>query len=280
MRSLTLANQTGATRVVSRFTEGESTFRNAKLRPLALVAYKTFADAAGKGSLFVVTIIAARRLTPWAFGVFGLGTTLGWMLSVVADFGVQMHLARAVAQTPDTAGLLLRRWWRVRWMATLGSVAALTAALTLFGGESGMATPLVVFAAAYACSSLVEFINYFYRGLSRTDIESTLTIAQRGATLALAVAVLIWKPDVTWLAVSMLVPAAGALIWSARTAMVTDLSPAIALHGTTARRPSDTFARDVFPIGIGIVLAALYFRIDVLLVQVWAGTEAGAAHDR
>src|SRR5207247_5428425 len=31
---------------------------------------------------------------------------------------------------------------------------------------------------------------------------------------------------------------------------------------------------DVWPIGAGIVLSALYFRIDVFLVQVWSGTEA------
>ena len=32
------------------------------------------------------------------------------------------------------------------------------------------------------------------------------------------------------------------------------------------------FRRDVWPIGAGIVLSALYFRIDVFLVQLWAGT--------
>ena len=32
--------------------------------------------------------------------------------------------------------------------------------------------------------------------------------------------------------------------------------------------------RDVWPIGAGIVLSALYFRIDLFLVQLWSGTEA------
>ena len=31
---------------------------------------------------------------------------------------------------------------------------------------------------------------------------------------------------------------------------------------------------DVWPIGAGIVLSALYFRVDVFLVQLWSGTEA------
>src|SRR5262249_17833928 len=39
------------------------------------------------------------------------------------------------------------------------------------------------------------------------------------------------------------------------------------------------FVRDVLPIGIGLVLSALYFRIDVLLVELWAGVEAVASYN-
>jgi O-antigen/teichoic acid export membrane protein len=35
----------------------------------------------------------------------------------------------------------------------------------------------------------------------------------------------------------------------------------------------------VWPIGAGIVLSALYFRIDVFLVQLWSGTEAVALYN-
>jgi O-antigen/teichoic acid export membrane protein len=39
------------------------------------------------------------------------------------------------------------------------------------------------------------------------------------------------------------------------------------------------FRRDVWPIGAGIILSALYFRIDVFLVQLWSGTEAVAFYN-
>jgi O-antigen/teichoic acid export membrane protein len=39
------------------------------------------------------------------------------------------------------------------------------------------------------------------------------------------------------------------------------------------------FRRDVWPIGAGIVLSALYFRIDLFLVQFWSGTEAVAFYN-
>lgn len=274
MRSATLPRGATEHAATALFTEGESTFRNAKLGTVSLVAYKAFADAAGKGSLFVITLVAARQLSAWAFGVFALGTTLGWLLAVVADFGVQMHLARAVAQAPDHAATLLRHWWRARAIATVASVAALTAVLLIWQADVAIALPLLAFAACYACTSLVEFLNYFYRGLSRSDIESTLTIAQRAATLLLAVAVLVWRPSVTLLALAMLIPAAIALLTSINIAF-----RLAAPHAPRLRPDGGTFARDVFPIGLGIVLSAIYFRIDVLLVEYWAGTEAVARYN-
>src|SRR5947208_7832677 len=80
------------------FTVDETSFPIAKPRQAWLIAYKAFADAAGKGSMFVITIAAARRLSPQAFGVFSLGATLGWMVAVVSDWGIQLHVARDVAR--------------------------------------------------------------------------------------------------------------------------------------------------------------------------------------
>jgi O-antigen/teichoic acid export membrane protein len=276
MPSASVSEQ-GALHDVARvLTEGESTFRNAKLQSPTLVAYKAIADLAGKSSLFFVTILAARRLSPWAFGVFGLGTTLGWIMAVVTDFGVQMHLARAVARTPDHAPALLRRWWRVRAMSAAAGLSLLAVVLLLLRVNSQLAVPLFLFAVVYSVTGLVELVNYFYRGLSRSDIESTLTIWQRIAALALGVGALVWRPDVTTLAIALLLPVVAALLWSLWRARA--MRPAVRPTASPGP-PPDSFFRDVFPIGLGIVFSALYFRIDVLLVEFWAGTEAVAGYN-
>ena len=72
-----------ASRLSGRVTGNESAFHDAKLSEAWLVAYKAFADLSGKGSIFVITVVAARVLTPEAFGLFGLGTTLGWLVAVL-----------------------------------------------------------------------------------------------------------------------------------------------------------------------------------------------------
>jgi O-antigen/teichoic acid export membrane protein len=278
----------------------ENSFRNAKLRSAILIAYKAFADLAGKGSLFLVTIVAARRLSPESFGIFSLGSTVGWILAVATDFGIQLHLARAVSRAPADAATLLRTWLRVRVWTAAGAMVLVAVVLLSWRWPAVYTVPIAVFALIYVCSGLVEFLHYFYRGLSRSDVESSLTLWQRGGTLAFGLAALAWWPDVTVLAVALLVPVVVTLAISlsiaARLTLVAPgadvaqgpdvaqgFSPAIADARLKPRATSDAsfnvFRRDVWPIGAGIVLSALYFRIDLFLVQAWSGTESVALYN-
>jgi O-antigen/teichoic acid export membrane protein len=267
-------------------TGDESSFQKPKSRAAALVAYKAAADLAAKVSLFVITVAAARRLTPSEFGVFSLGSTLGWMAAVAADFGMQLHLARAVARAPDAAARLLATWLRIRLYTASAAVAVVVAGVGLARSSADAAAPIVVLALVYAASGLVEFLHYFYRGLSRSDIESSLTMWQRAATLVCGLAALAWRPSVGTLAVALLLPVLVTLAVSLRLAGQLSSNVASAFRRTSPFGPAEAgphvpsdFLRDVAPIGAGIVLSALYFRVDVFLVQWWAGTEKVALYN-
>jgi len=235
--------------------------------------------------LFVIVVVAARRLTPESFGVFSLGSTLGWLVAVASDCGIQLHLARAVARQPADAPRLLRGWLRVR-MWTAAAAVAVVAIGAMAGWQTAGAVPIAILALLYACSGLIELLHYFYRGLSRSDVESSLTLWQRGGTLVCGLAALLWKPDVTMLAVAMLIPVVVTLGFSLRIAARLGAETADRRDESTDTRPDlsggpsfTLFGRDVWPIGVGIVLSALYFRIDVFLVQLWSGTEAVALYN-
>lgn len=243
-------------------------------REARLVAYRAFSDVAGKGAFFLVTVLAARELTAQSFGVFSLGTTLGWMAAVAADFGIALHVAREVARDKDRARQVLSTWLRARLMLSAVMLALATVGVVLTQVDRRVATALWLFVLVYVVSGLIEFLYYFYRGLSRTDLESTLTLWHRFAMLVLAAAALAWVPDVTVLALAMLLPGVATLGFS--------LKLAFSLSGdkpASTATPRQTFFADVMPIGIGIVLSALYFRIDVFLVQLWSGIEAVAAYN-
>src|SRR5581483_9907154 len=90
------------------------------------VVYRALSDLSGKGAFFVVTVVAAHRLTQQDFGIFSVATTLGWMVGVATDFGMQLHLARTVARHPERAPETLRIWLRLR-LATAAAAVMLVA---------------------------------------------------------------------------------------------------------------------------------------------------------
>jgi len=207
------------------------------------------------------------------------------MAAVASDFGIQLHVARAVSRRPEDASTLLSTWLRVRWATAAGALIAAGASVALAPSTRASAVPIIIFALVYVCSGLIEFLHYFYRGLSRSDVESTLTLWQRAGTLACGVLALLWRADVTVLAIAMLAPVVVTLAASLRIARSFARASAPAgRRATAAAAPmgappphvfaSTAFRRDIWPIGAGIVLSAVYFRVDVFLVQLWSGTEA------
>ena len=238
-----------------------------------MVAYRAFSDVAGKGAFLVITLVAARRMSQEAFGLFSLGTTIGWMAAVAADFGIQLHTARAIATRPTQAEPILRSWLRVRLWTTLAALAVVGAGVAFFQTPAGTPIAILLLVGVYLLSGLVEFLHYVYRGLSRTDIESTLTLWQRAGTLLLALAILWWRPDVRALAVAMLLPVAATFWYSRRVAFRLAAASSSGTPEDTLE-PLGSALRSILPTGAGILLSAFYFRVDVLLIDVWAGPSA------
>ena len=250
----------------------------ARRRHTLLVIYRSASDVAAKGAMFVVTIVAARQLTRDDFGLFALASTLGWLGAVAADFGIQAHLARAVSQHPESGKDLLRRWLPVRIATGLAALLLAWIASVVLGVPPRAALPMLYFMLAYAAGGLTDSLYYFFRGLDRTDLESTLTLVQRGGMVVLAVGALWWKPDVALLGQAMLVPALATLV-AAGYAAWRLASGMEAGAGSRATPLGGEFIRSVAPIGIGILLSALYFRIDVFLLERWSGTSAVALYN-
>lgn len=250
-----------------------------------LIAYRALSDIAGKAAVFAITVVAARRLSQDAFGMLSLASVIGWMLALATDFGIPIHVARAVARAPGQAPRILTAWVKVRlWTAAI-AIVLVAITVPFWNATAGYTVPILLFALVYIISALIDFLHYFYRGLGRSEIESSLTLGSRAITLAAALVALWWRADLTTLAVAMLVPVVitfvvslGLAVRLARErAARTNLAAERAAGYSESLWPE--FRRDVFPIGAGIVLSALYFRIDLLLVELWRGTESVALYN-
>ncbi|MEZ5294281.1 MAG: oligosaccharide flippase family protein [Vicinamibacterales bacterium] len=244
--------------------------------PAGRVIAKTAADVLGKLVALAVVVLAARRLSPEAFGVLAVATTSGWLLGVATDAGWSMFLAREIARQPSAWRGIARRVlaWRAG-SAGLGLAVSALAARWLVPAADRPAFVLLVSAAL--AGAVLETAMHVFRGLERAEVEAGLHAAQRGATGLAGLAVLWWRPGLVPLGLAMLLPPLAAL--GAAAAVARRLPTAGG--GRVAAAPT-TWAdvrRRVLPLGAGALISALYFRIDVFFVESWHGLDAAGAYN-
>lgn len=238
------------------------------------IAFKTAAEILSKAVTLVVTVAAARLLPAADFGVLAIAMTTGWILSVASDAGLPLFLAKRMAGLTVAAKPIsfaaITSVMRVR----LGlGVAAMAAGLMI--GSTLVPTSLlaafVLIVIAQLLNAVVETLSHAYRGLGRTNIESGLVVAQRGVAGIVALGALVWWPSLPSLALALAIPPALALfasLWIARGLALADATGSAEISLSPGR-----FMREAAPIGVGILLSAVYFRCDVYFLQFWSGLE-------
>lgn len=252
-------------------------------QPKVLVAYKATADVIGKAVTLFVTVAAARALPTGDFGVLALAMTTGWILGVASDAGLPLYLARAVARVDGAAERIVRDVMRLRVQLAIAA-ACVGAAIAAYWAPAGYVLAFGFVVLAYLTGAVLDTLAHVYRGLGRTDVESTLTIVTRLSTAVLVTTVLVVRPTLLLLSIASLIPPAVALLvsWviarrltgaaSAFTEATADTEAApsgLAPSGFSFRQ----FTTDAAPIGAGVLLSAIYFRCDVYFVSYWHGLE-------
>ena len=235
-------------------------------RNVNLVAYKASADVVSKTVTLLVTVAAARVLAPEAFGVLALAMTTGWLLGVASDAGLPLYLARSVAKGEGALHAVIREVMRLRiGLAMIGLVAGVVVAM-LWAPPLYVAAFLLIVVAQLA-GAVLETLSHVYRGLGRSEIESTLTLSQRLLTAALAAAVLVVQPTLFLLSIALVVPPVVALVVSF------SISSRLVAHESAPAPAARRVLSDAAPIGLGILVSALYFRCDVYFLNYWRGLE-------
>jgi len=243
-------------------------------RTLSQVAYKTIADGVSKLVSLAITVAAARQLSTADFGVLALAMTTGWLLSVASDAGLPLYLAKRLARSTaageHTSFAAVAEVLRIRGvLGTIGSAAGLAIALVVAPGSAFFAFWIVVL--AQLLNAALETLAHAYRGVGRSEIESTIVVSQRVGTAAAAIIALLSSPSLLLLATALVIPPAVALAVSIRTARHL-------LSADRQERPSETTAQASTPLshvaaGLGILISAIYFRCDVFFIEHWHGLE-------
>ena len=235
----------------------------------SLVAYKVGADVVTKSVTLIVTVAAAHVLPAADFGVLALAMTTGWLLGVASDAGLPMYLATRVAHAaaagapvyPIVRAALRRR----TEFAVVATLAAMAAGAVLVPAKAFIPFALIVLHQLFG--AMLDTLAHAFRGLGRTDIESSLSLAHRSAVAIGALIILGRYPTLMGLGLALAVPPLVALlIGRAAVRRLTTDGPPFRL---TRRR----ILTEVAPLGIGVLLSALYFRCDVYFIDHFHGVE-------
>lgn len=276
-RYVTLRLDAGRSRDTRLAQGGPSVAQGTWLR----IVIKGAADVGGKAVTLVITAVAARTLVADAFGVMAVAMATGWLIGVATDAGLSMHLARESARQRTGGRQLLIEVLRLR-----SGLAYLAATMIAFFTPQ-IVPPhwkmqFVLLVLAQLTAAIVETVAHYFRGIGRSEIESAIHASHRFTTLVLALIVLTWRPRLDYLGTAMLVPAVIAMFVSIAIAWrlsadagISDRGPGI---GASALTPA-SFARNVMPLGAGVLISALYFRIDVYFVERWQGLEAAGGYN-
>jgi O-antigen/teichoic acid export membrane protein len=240
---------------------------------VSLIAYKAGADVVSKAVTLAITVSAARLLSTGDFGLLALAMTTGWLLSVASDAGLPLYLAKRIARQTAAGERVsfapVLEALRVRGvLGTIGSVVGLAVAVFVAPGSTFFAFWLIVL--SQILNAVLETLAHAYRGLGRTDIESTILISQRLITAMAAIVVLLATESLLLHGGVLVVVTAVALMASIRTARhvlayeqepIAEPSPAGATPLSHAR------------VGLAVLISALYFRCDVFFIERWHGLE-------
>jgi len=247
------------------------------LRTVTLIGYKTGADVVSKAVTLAITVGAARLLPAADFGVLALAMTTGWLLSVASDAGLPLYLAKRIARESAAGEPVsfapVAETMRVRGvLGTIGSAIGLAIAVVVAPGSTFFAFWLIVL--SQILNAILETLAHAYRGLGRSDIESTILISQRVASGVLAITVLLTTASLLLLAIALAAMPAIALAASVRTARRMLAYERAALVGR-ADMPGTSSASPLSHarVGLAILISALYFRCDVFFIERWHGLE-------
>jgi O-antigen/teichoic acid export membrane protein len=185
-----------------------------------------------------------------------------------------MYLAREVARRPDAWRATFARVIRIRGaLAYLALVVLVLTAGRIVPDEYRRAFAILV--AASLTSAVLETVGHLFRGLDRSEIEAALQASQRLAGGLGAFYVLSSAPDLERLGWALLWPPAVALA-------ISGLVASVLKGGRLGDVPALSWSRllhDVFPLGAGAVVSALYFRCDIYFVERWHGLDAAGVYN-
>jgi O-antigen/teichoic acid export membrane protein len=242
-------------------------------------------EVAVRAAQLALLVAAARTWGPERFGVYAFAGSFAAIVIALSDFGLQLHLARAIAQRGGRRSL--RAVVRAKLLLSALTSVVLVAASAL-EARPGVGAVLLAAGAVVLAQSWCDLWNHYFRGRQTLRDEAWLNAlymigGAAAAGLALALGAGALGVYLVLLAAALV---GNALGWR-RVRALAESDPADAPEAATqasasasaARAPTARDAlRAAAPIGLATILGTIYFRSDMVLLGWLRGDAATGAY--
>jgi O-antigen/teichoic acid export membrane protein len=238
-------------------TQGAGVRRLARNSAFILVA-----RASSLIARFVVTMVLARYLGRALFGDYNYVTALVGSFEWLADLGLNQIAIREIAKQRDRAGeyfgnaLILKAITSLIALIILGIVA-----------NTAPAKPHVKLALyLYGISAILNYLvnTYFvlYRALERMQYQALLVLVERGLYVLLLIVFVSRQASFV------------SLFWANMITVIVKLVVGMWINSTRFTLPKfrldleryKEYMREALPVGIGLIIASVSVRIDIVLL--------------
>jgi len=218
------------------------------------------------------TVLIARVLGPEALGILGFSTGLVGLLTAFLLPGFSQAHQKRVAEGGDLGrcvGTMASLQLAIQGTALL--VVLLAARWGSLVIPAGVPVSVVLFVlAAQLLVNLSTSLSVAFVGREWAIAHASTQMAGKGLRFAATVAVLVWAPDIRWVAAMLLVEGAAEIVVGAYILMVR--------RGVSLRRPDRATLRAYWsyarPLLITSPFGILQDSLDRILVARWAGLTA------
>lgn len=245
--------------------------------PLSSNAFiKLSSEIVGRIATFALALYIARELGETTFGLFNYGLALAFVLSQLADLGLQLLMTREVAIHGQQAQRAVATAFRVKlWLSLL--VVLLLLWLTA-SRPGSIRLSFISLGLALLAQTYLEFAVYIFRGQQRLLAEATLLTIARLLTALLA-GLVVWRggslPGITlsYLAATLLM--AGWAVWLiGREGWLRAPAGVSLIHLPLA----SSLVRQALPLGIAVFLSIGYTRLAIFMLENQLGESAVASY--
>lgn len=236
------------------------------------ISWKLGADLLGRLMQYLLLWLAAHKLGLAEFGDFTFALGVGYMISQVADFGLQLYVQRELARLAIPGAITTPYFTDEREAARLvGGGLVIKAALSavsialitavVLWEPVGNKWPVLLVGLATVGLTSLDYLAYCFRALGKLNEEARAYIAGRGTNLLLGVVLLQAGATLWGLAIAACIAALLAVGYSYRR-LLRYLRPVWRVDVSYWRR----VLLQPLAIGMGIVLSMVAFRVDNLLI--------------